>query len=1076
MGYPPAGPANTECPGARRVPVSVKVTGIPFHKNRYIYKMLNCLKIFFSFTLALMVTSQSISAQGFGFPGQLAGFVRFTNFTPQNGLPDEKVIDILQDTFGLMWFATPDGLVSYDGYKFTTFIHAPDDTNTLSSNLITSLAGGSRGDLWIGTSKGLHYYHRQTGRFEKVFDANIRAESLKATDYICKVVLTGHKFLWVETADGKLCKYNLKDRQWYYYRHTKPDQLYYYYHAIFEEDENTLWIGGRSTGPFRFDVRSGTFTTFQTHPDDPALKRPDAACFFKDSRGAFYVSGIDGLFIFSSDSARFRKIFPYSTFSITEDKEGYLWLGTGSGLVRYSPVNNEFTVFSHTPDNPFSLVNNHIYKVYLDRRGCLWSGTREGLSVLSPKQNRFFNICHISNNKNTPSSDKITALHTDREGQVWVGHYANGFDIVNPKTFIFSNYVHNPANANSLAGDRVSAFYEDSRGIMWIGLWTGRGFNRYDPRQKIFRKYSLAPSSLKFDWYSAFMEDNLGRFYLGFWGSKGVTLFDRETEAFGRNLYFDRKDRVTSRLTNTLYRDRNGLIWIGTTDDGFSIYNPFSDKVKSYPAGDDGTGNVSPVGLVHCFLQDKAGRMWIGGDELFVFMPSTGEFTSVSKKYKFPTGEVRGIAQDASGRIWATTAKKGLFCIEPQTMSSMQFTSDEGLGTHGFNKAITMLPNGWILLGSNNGLCLFDPQSITNKTIFPMTFFSGIGFMGENQAFDPQVLQKVVIPVDVEYFSVSFASDDYHNPAAVSYTYLLEGHDETWRIAPKKNPVAVFNRPPPGVYTLRLKAGYDGLTWSETESTLIVVVEPRYHQTWWFRIALLVTILGFTAWVLYNRVKGSRLRHQTVELEQRLLRLQMNPHFIFNSLFAIQNYIYENNPDEAGRYLSSFALLVRNILENSRVEFIPLEKEIKTLQLYLDLQSLRFSHKFSYSVYLDDDLEHCGLKVPPMLAQPFIENAIEHGIRNVEDGNIQIRFEKNNQVMVIGITDNGPGILQQSSAGQEAGSHQSLATLITAERIKLINKKYNTRVSIEITDLAGLNPPARGTRVRFSIPLNLTYA
>lgn len=1026
--------------------------------------------------MTLTVSLQSLLAQGFDFPDYLARFVRFTNFTPQHGLPDEKVVDILQDTFGLMWFATPDGLLSYDGYRFKTHTHHPDDTNSLSGNLITSLANGSSGDLWVGTSKGLHLYHRHNGKFEKIFDNSMRPEGLKTSDYICKVVMSSTKILWVETADGKLCKYNLTNRRWDYYRHTKPDQLYYYYHAIFEEDTNTLWIGGRSTGPYKFDVQSGRLSGFQTHQDNPAFKRPDVACFFIDSRGVFYVAGIDGLFILCRDSGRFSKIFPNSTFSVTEDDGGNLWLGTGSGLVRYRPEVNRFTVFSHTPDNPFSLVNNHIYKVFLDRRGCLWLATREGLSVLSPKQNRFFNIRHISNNTNTPSSDKITALYTDKKGQVWVGHYANGFDILNMESFTFGNYHHNPAVTNCLAGDRVSAFYEDRRGIMWIGLWTGRGFNRFDPSRKQFTKYTLAPSSLKFDWYSAFVEDDLGRFYLGFWGSQGVTLFDRETETFGRNLYFDRNDRLTSRLTNTLYRDRNGQIWIGTTDNGFSMYNPFSDKVKSYPAGNQGGDGVSPTVTVNCFMQDNAGRMWIGGDGLFVFLPATGEFTSVSTKYNIPTGEVRGIIQDANGRIWAATAKRGLFCIEPRTMSFMHFTSEAGTGTYGFNKAGVSLPNGWILLGSNNGLCLFNPQSITPEAGKPLAFFPRMGFMGVDQSFSPQALKKVIVPTGVEYFSVSFASDDYHHPAAVSYTYLLEGLDETWRIAPKDNPVAVFNRPPPGVYTLRLKAGYDGQSPWGTETILSLVVEPRYYQTWWFRITVLLLVLGFSVWVVFSRVKNARLRHQTVDLEQRLLRLQMNPHFIFNSLFAIQNFIYENNPDEAGRYLSSFALLVRNILENSRAEFIPLEKEVKTLQIYLDLQSLRFSHKFSYNIYFDEDLEYCGLKVPPMLAQPFIENAIEHGIRNVEDGRIQIRFVKNRQYMIIDISDNGPGILSQCADGQEARNHQSLATIITMERIKLINEKFRTRVSMEITDLNESNTATRGTRVRFSIPLNIAYA
>ncbi|MDK2789462.1 MAG: hypothetical protein PWP07_2707 [Epulopiscium sp.] len=976
-----------------------------------------------------------------------------------------------------MWFATADGLASFDGYSFATFKIEKKSGEPYRKQIITSLANAADGNLWVGTSLGLYLFRRATGTFENVSDGNAHKYSLRSHEYICKVHLSKRNVLWIEAASGKLCRYDLVNRQWQYYPHSKPDQLYYYYHDIYEEDDSTLWIGGRSMQIMKFNVKKSSFTLLPTNSEDPSLKRPDVSCFFKDRRGTFYIGGIDGLFILDKTSHDFKKVFPNSTFSIAEDEEGYLWLGTGSGLIRFSPHDSKHVVYSYSPYNTSTLINNHIYKVFFDRKGCLWLGTRGGVSMLSDRQNRFFHIKHVNNNNHTPSSDKITALFTDSKGKVWIGHYADGFDILDFDLFVFKNFRHSETTSNSLAGNRVSAIYEDKQGIMWIGLWTGRGFNSFDPYKKTFRKYSFVPSSLKFDWYSSFIEDGLNRFYLGFWGSKGMTLFDRKTGSFGKSLYFDRQDRIPSRLVNVLYQDRYGQIWVGTTDNGFAIYNPFSDKVKSFPANDSTSQVISPLVMVNCFLQDDLGYMWIGGDELYTFSTVTKKFVNVNSKYNLNTGEVRSLVKDKQGKIWVATAKNGLYCIDPRAMSYNHYTDKDGLGTYGFNKASTILPNGWIILGSDNGLCLFNPNDFIKNELPPKAYFSKIKFMGKEQMIYPQGLSSVYVPSGVEYFSVSFASDDYHQPYSINYYYRIEELDNSWRMLSKNNQEAVFDRPPPGKYKLLLKAGVDGVPLGDDIASLTLLVESRYYQTWWFRFLLIMFFLGIIFWFIYSWVQNYKLSLKTTELRQTLLRLQMNPHFVFNSLFSIQNFIYKNNPDEAGRYLSAFAQLIRSILDNSRVEFITLDKEIKTLELYLTLQRQRFSNKFDYEICINKIPNIEEMRVPPMLAQPFIENAIEHGIRNVENGIIQIRFEKYASDIEILVIDNGHGIYQKkSSTNNTTYKHQSLAIKITQERVRLLNKKYRTSIKFDILDMQMVDANSKGTQVRFLIPLKLAYA
>lgn len=229
---------------------------------------------------------------------------------------------------------------------------------------------------------------------------------------------------------------------------------------------------------------------------------------------------------------------------------------------------------------------------------------------------------------------------------------------------------------------------------------------------------------------------------------------------------------------------------------------------------------------------------------------------------------------------------------------------------------------------------------------------------------------------------------------------------------------------------------------------------------------LLLIIIGYIM-IRNNQLKA---RHQAIELEQKLLRSQMNPHFIFNSLMAIQSYIYKNDPVQAGDFLAKFADLVRITLENSRAEFVLLENEIKMLRIYLELQALRFNNKFGYSIQVDDDLDATLIKIPPMMAQPFIENAIEHGFRNkTAGGYIKINFSRQNSHLSFCVEDNGIG-REKARELETDRKHKAMATSITKERLNLLSKRFKQPFELELTDLINdLNLPA-GTKVKFDLP------
>ena len=234
-------------------------------------------------------------------------------------------------------------------------------------------------------------------------------------------------------------------------------------------------------------------------------------------------------------------------------------------------------------------------------------------------------------------------------------------------------------------------------------------------------------------------------------------------------------------------------------------------------------------------------------------------------------------------------------------------------------------------------------------------------------------------------------------------------------------------------------------------------------------IAILILIIAILLiWQLRTKADS-----KTIELQQKLLRSQMNPHFIFNALLSIQNYMFENNPHNAAVYLSKFAGMMRLILENSREEYIPLQNEIKTLEHYLELQQLRYENRFNYTIQMDETIDSDFIAIPPMLAQPFIENAIEHGMAGKKNnGEINIRFRQEGKNIIFEIQDNGVGISYSTQKKQETKSnHKSLAIVITKERLGLLNKNRRNKIKYEIIDLSILkNVETTGTKVIFSIP------
>lgn len=255
------------------------------------------------------------------------------------------------------------------------------------------------------------------------------------------------------------------------------------------------------------------------------------------------------------------------------------------------------------------------------------------------------------------------------------------------------------------------------------------------------------------------------------------------------------------------------------------------------------------------------------------------------------------------------------------------------------------------------------------------------------------------------------------------------------------------------------------------------IQDLKISQSRSFIIGLIVLAV-LIAGIAFLLIRQNRLNamHSKLEMEQKLLRSQMNPHFIFNAMVGIQNYIYKEEPEVAANYLSSVVQLMRSIIDNSTKEFILLDKEISTLHHYLTLQQVRFPDKFEFKIDTHPDLETENILIPPMMAQPVIENAIVHGVINKVNGSglISVKFQVSANDLLLIVEDNGVGRDKAAEFGKKEDTHLSVATNITNERLKILNRNAKQKSSMTITDLKNENGEPSGTRVTFLFPL--TYA
>ena len=440
----------------------------------------------------------------------------------------------------------------------------------------------------------------------------------------------------------------------------------------------------------------------------------------------------------------------------------------------------------------------------------------------------------------------------------------------------------------------------------------------------------------------------------------------------------------------------------------------------------------------------------------------------VGENEGLPSSIISAIDTDVDGVLWIGT-NVGLCRLEldgHQIQSAVIFDQRHGLAS---NAVRDVLCNGdQVYCATAQGVSILNRHQLPEYGPLPLYLVS---CTANDQKVD--LSQAVNLPYDrnrlqIEYLGISFETAD-----KLKYRYKLDGGEGGWQYTTART--VDYNELPPGEYRF-LVAVADPLGHWGKEQTLAFIIEAPWWQTWTFRVLAVIFIILILL-LLYRQIIRQTRRRSAVDaqierLKLQALRAQMNPHFVFNVLATIQAYVGQEDVLKAQTYIARFAELIRAMLNHSMQAWVPIRDEVKLLRLYLELEQMRFGDALTYKLSVDPEIDQASTRLPAMLIQPFIENAIVHGLaQKQEEGLVSLHITKRGDQLCCVIEDNGMGRKKASERRkQHRPLHQSVGVTITRERLKLVSKRKLGAARVSYTDLTDDEGNVAGTQVELLIP------
>jgi ligand-binding sensor domain-containing protein len=803
------------------------------------------------------------------------------------------------------------------------------------------------------------------------------------------------------------------------------------------------------------DREKGTFQRLcydSTHPEKLSgpprkknLKNQDLDLFFvqEDGAGAIWIGSSVGWI--TRYDPRTKKTTHYQEFNNDgramqevaggfTSREGVLWLTTWSGhIYRFDPFRGSISHFS---------AHSIVKSIYEEVSGELWLGTMgDGLYKTDKYKKSLRRFTADSPTAYKLHDGAIGALCEGENNTIWIGFNKDLYKY-NKKTQSLVSFLHNPQDKSGFLHGLIDDILQDQPGSLWITRF-GVGLDHLDTKSGLFTHYRNDPK--------------------------------------------DNKSLSHNNVT-CLLKDHIGNIWIGTLSGTLNLLNPKTQEFKHFPCS----------GRIGSIVEDFENCIWVGTTTgLYRSNPSRTAFSLFTNTRipPVPAFMVTGILEDDQHNLWLSSPK-GIFRISHTRSEVSLYSGNQGVIA--INFAHDLLRGrkgrqGELYFADRTGYYTVLPDQFKTNTVPPQIVISAFSVL--DQPVSPgkgsplrhplSKTKEIKLSHDQNIFSFDVVGIHYSSPEENQLLFMLENWDNTWRKAESERKAYYYNVPP-GSYVFRVKAANCDGVWAE--KSIKIIISPPWWETWWFRMAaavcIIVVLYSAIRWRVHRKFRMqlersekekqlADLKHKTAELEMYALRSQMNPHFIFNSLNSINQFILQNDKAQASEYLTKFSRLVRLILQNSQAALIPLDSELEALHLYLELEALRFNDHFDFTISIEEDLDTAGLKVPPLIIQPYAENAIWHGLMHKkENGHLKIELSQANDMLYCKIADDGIGRKRAVEIKSKTKSpHQSMGMRITADRIALLQQQKLIHGTVQIRDLVLPDGSAGGTEVILKLPV-----
>jgi ligand-binding sensor domain-containing protein len=988
-------------------------------------------------------------------------------FTTESGLPHNHVHSIAQDSTGFLWIATWDGLSRYDGYEFKNYFHNPSDTNSIPYFSAIKVLVDFQNNVWVNCAMGISRYNRATDNFTQFLMGDAGGIAL---DHDGK--------FWVNTKSG-LYRWNYESNSFEKVSlilDSKLKQIKNNYTSFIGFDnENRLWLITNDNDKYIYsrcnkNVNNELKTyhigilEYTKYYNSSYSAIPDLELFVsKDS--CFWQLGNFGNFKFNSEIKQF---LPFTGFNAETDFAGLSKNDIQKAIEKhklFKPIAQNEKLNS----KPEALF---VESVLNDQQNTVWQSV---LSTSSQARGLTRNICtgkgfkHYFFELNPETGlNAVFPVLKDRFGSVWAGPTnVNQFFKIDKKGNT-TQFV--PVDQKTWTSARQPrSFLEDS-----LGIWIGYAYNlllRYDFQtnrfsKEIFKTTDDSDRTLPLDFVHLKKEGD--EIYI--FGYRGIYKYHIKTREIKPLKLFDQN------IVFTLYsvmRDKNTW-WIGISKSRLIHYDNDFIEIGLYNFG-TGFFNIEDI------VQGDNNDLWLSqlGGGLVHFDKTTKKYKIYTTADGLSNNTCYGMLKDENGNLWIST-NHGISRFNPKTGQFRIFGPEDGLKIDEFNSDNTYLaPDGEMFFGGMGGVVSFYPDSISDivddEKNWPLVLtdfkVSGINCYLSKAVYECDTVQ---LQKGDDNFQLSFACLDFRNAEKIKYRYRLLPQEEEYTQVDYRHRTLNYARLSPGMYRLEVESSNENGEWIPGDK-LTIVIPALYYQTWWFRMLIVLVLVLLVAYFIfsYNRQMRLKARQQQDELRLESLRGQMNPHFIFNSLNSINYFISQNDRLSANRYIADFSRLIRSILGNLSHEYIPLNKELESLNDYLKLEHLRFSDKFDYEISVDETVITEDVFVFPGMVQPFIENAIWHGVRGLEGrkGMVKIRLLQNNPDCIIAVVeDDGIGRKLAESRKSSLPGKTSRGIGIVLERLKIINHLRQTNFQVTIEDLYP-DREETGTRVAVEIPV-----